>query len=114
MPMRVKDDVRGVTPVADADGKVRSVPSVVPLLLGRRLEVGRLDLDSELPKTAVEKLPLGGKPAGRGGILVEDEQLKSSPPFGPKASDAVSGSAKVQNASTVGVARTSQLSGPKP
>ncbi len=67
--------MRRVAPVADADDHVRLEPAVVPLLLLRRLEVHRVDVDPELTQARVEQVALRGQPAGRGRIVVEHQDL---------------------------------------
>jgi len=106
-------------PVADADHDIGLEPAVVPLLLLRRFEMGRVGVDADLTQSAQEQVSLRRKARRRRRIVIENEDFHRLSLPCRTSSDRNQASypvalSKRQNASVRGVARASQESGAKP
>jgi hypothetical protein len=60
--LRVKDDLRSMSPVSNANNYVGFEPAIIPFLFWRGFEMSRMDLDADFKQTLIEKAPLGRQP----------------------------------------------------
>src|SRR5512137_1839003 len=103
--------MRCVAPVPNADRYIRLEPTVIPLLLGGRLEVDRVNVNTQFLQAPVQQIALRRKPRRLWRIFVEEENLHTVNSFSRNHRSNRRGDSKHQKASARGVVRASQLSG---
>ena len=96
----VEDEVGIVAPEPHAHHRVGLEPAVLPLLFQAGAQVGRPGLDPHLEQPPVQEIALGGKAAGRGRIIVQNQDFHDGSALGQGTG---------RKASERGVVRVSQL-----
>jgi hypothetical protein len=66
----MKDQMRGMTPIADPHHDIRFEPTIVPFLLLGGFEMNRMGFEPHFQESLVQEIPLGGQPSWGGRVVI--------------------------------------------